>query len=428
METIGPVTRRNATGPLRRLFWSRETPRPALRARIRIYLMPLGLVALIGLGLGTGTYLAENRELDPIWVAVISAGSVLPVIITLRRPVLAWRLAFLMLFLGSLQSGLEESWPWNPVQILGFLLILGRLAVVEDAALTIWATAFSLVPAFVYAPYANAWGAAILLVAIAALGDIVSRRRRTRALLAEKEELTELERAKRAVLEERTRIAREMHDVVAHHMSMIAVRAETAPYRVGELSGPAKEELATIADAAREALTDMRRLLGVLRAEQDEAPRAPQPGFAEVEGLIATARAAGVKVAYSATGLPRPVDNSPAAVGAVDNGRRGGAGSSRLPTLGGAAAELATYRIIQEALANAARHAPGAPVSVDARNLDDRLEVTVRNPLTSLLTTSEGHGLEGMRERAELLGGTLTAAPDGDHFVVRAVLPWGENQ
>nr|WP_308129496.1 histidine kinase [Actinoplanes polyasparticus] len=428
METIGPVTRRNATGPLRRLFWSRETSRPAPRARIWIYLVPLGLLALIGLGLGTGAYLTDNRQLDPIWVVIIAVGSVLPIIVTLRRPVLAWRLGFLMLFLGSLQPGLKESWPWNPVQILGFLLILGRLAVVEDAALTIWATTFSLVPVFVYAPYANAWGAAILLVAIAALGDIVSRRRRTKALLAESVELTELERAKRAVLEERTRIAREMHDVVAHHMSMIAVRAETAPYRVGDLSDPAKDELATIADAAREALTDMRRLLGVLRAEQDEAPRAPQPGFAEVEDLIATARAAGVNVAYDATGLSSSVDIPPDAERPVDNESLSGDGSPRLPTLGGAAAELAAYRIIQEALANAARHAPGAPVTVDARGLDDRLEVTVRNPLTSALTASKGHGLEGMRERAELLGGTLTAAPDGDHFVVRAILPKGENQ
>lgn len=392
--------------------------------------MPLGLLALAGLGLAVGVHLTETRNLDPFWVVLISVGSALPVVVTLRRPVLAWRLAFLMLFLGSLQAGPKESWPWNTVQILGFLLVLGRLAVVEDAALTIWATALSLIPVFVYAPYANAWGAAILLVAIAALGDIVSRRRRTKDLLARSEELTELERARRAVLEERTRIAREMHDVVAHHMSMIAVRAETAPYRVGELSDPAKEELATIADAAREALTDMRRLLGVLRAEQDEVPRAPQPGFAEVEGLITTARAAGVDVAYTATGLPRPVDNALASDPAVDNEIHSGGDSPRLPTLGGAAAGLATYRIVQEALANAARHAPGRPVTIEARGFDDRLELTVRNELAAPAPTgpSQGHGLAGMRERAELLGGTLFAAPEDDHFVVWAKLPWGESQ
>jgi signal transduction histidine kinase len=400
VETIGPVTRRNATGPLRRLFISREVPRPAPKARIWSYVLPLGLLALAGLGLVTGVYLTENRSLDPFWVAVVAVGSVLPVVLTLRRPVLAWRLGFLMLFLGALQAGPKESWPWNSVQILGFLLVMGRLAVIEDAGLTIWATAFNLIPVFVYAPYANAWGAAILMVTIAALGDIVARRRRTKALLAESVELTEQERAKRAVLEERTRIAREMHDVVAHHMSMIAVRAETAPYRVGDLSDPAKEELATIADAAREALTDMRRLLGVLRAEQDEAPRAPQPGFAEVEDLVGTARAAGLEVAFQQHDVPA------------------------LPET----VSLAAYRIMQEALANAARHAPGAPVTIEARGLDDRLELTVRNPLTGPVTPGEGHGLDGMRERAELLGGRLSAAPEDDHFAVRALLPWGDTQ
>jgi signal transduction histidine kinase len=422
------VTRRNATGPLRRLLWSREPPRPAPKAPVRVYLLPLGLLALAGLGVATGAYLTENRNLDPSWVAVVAAGSVLPVAVTLRRPILAWRLGFLMLFLGALQAGPKEPWPWNTVQILGFLLVLGRLAVLEDAALTVWATVFSIVPVFFYAPYANAWGATVLMIAIAALGDIVSRRRRTRALLAESVELTELERAKRAVLEERTRIAREMHDVVAHHMSMIAVRAETAPYRVGELTPAAKDELVEIATAAREALTDMRRLLGVLRAEQDEAPRAPQPGLAEVEDLVATARAAGVEVTYSASGLSGPVDEPAAPGRPVDNARLSGEVSARLPTLGGAAAGLAAYRIVQEALANAARHAPGRPVTVEARGFDDRLEVTVRNPLTATADTGRGHGLDGMRERAELLGGTLTAAREEDQFVVRAVLPWGDEK
>ncbi|MGK5684397.1 sensor histidine kinase [Actinoplanes sp. URMC 104] len=422
METIGPVTRRNATGPLRRLFWSRERLRPAPTGRIWVYALPLGLLALAGMALATGAYLAENRPLPDPFVVLIAAGSVLPVAVTLRLPVLAWRLAFVMLFIGSMQVGPREPWPWNTVQILGFLVVLGRLAVLEDSSLTIWATAFSLIPVFAYAPDANAWGAAVLLIAIAALGDIVSRRRRTRALLAEKEELTELERAKRAVLEERTRIAREMHDVVAHHMSMIAVRAETAPYRIGDLPEPAREELATIAASAREALTDMRRLLGVLRAEQNEAPLTPQPGLAQLEELVATARAAGVDVSLRADGAfasGRPVDNSTHA----------DADSGRFPTLGGAAAELAAYRIVQEALANAARHAPGGPVTIEVRDLGDRIDLLVRNTLTTpAATAGRGHGLSGMRERAELLGGTLSAAPDGDSFVVRADLPVREAQ
>ena len=280
METIGPAARRNASGPLRRLLWSREVPQPPLRGR-RLYAVPLGLLALAAMALGTGAYLAENRPSLGGFVVLIAAGSVVPIALTVRLPVLAWRLAFLMTFVGSMQVNIREPWPWNTVQILGFLVVLGRFAATQDSQLTAWATTLSLVPVFVYAPEANAWGAALLLVAIAALGDIVSRRGRTRRLLAEREELTELERAKRAVLEERTRIAREMHDVVAHHMSMIAVRAETAPYRVADLPDSARGELETIATAARTALTDMRRLLGVLRSGEDgaDALLAPQPGF-----------------------------------------------------------------------------------------------------------------------------------------------------
>ncbi|MFF5082929.1 sensor histidine kinase [Actinoplanes sp. NPDC000266] len=394
METIGPAPGRNAMGPLRRLLWSREAPRPPIRRRPWVFALPVGLLALAGFGGAAATYIGDNREAPGIAIAVIAAGSVLPVAIAFRWPVLAWRFGFVMLFIGSMYADPKEPWPWNPVQIIGFLFVLGRLAVTQDTALTVWAGAFTVVPIFVYAPDANAWGAAVLVAVITVMGDIVSRWRRARRLLAENEELTELERAKRAVLEERARIAREMHDVVAHHMSMIAVRAETAPYRLGGLPAEAEQELATIASAAREALTDMRRLLGVLRTGEGDAPRAPQPGFAEVGELIETARAAGVEVSISYEEVPA------------------------LPETVG----LAAYRIVQEALANAARHAPGTKVAVTARGDGDRLELQVSNAARGPAGES-GHGLSGMRERATLLGGTLTAGVADGTFVVRAVLP-----
>ena len=200
------------------------------------------------------------------------------------------------------------------------------------------------------------------------------------------------------MLEERARIAREMHDVVAHHMSMIAVRAETAPYRVAGLPDTARQELATIATAAREALTDMRRLLGALRAEEDDALTAPQPGLNDLDDLIATARNAGVDVAVERSDL-----------------------SGVSPTVG-----LTAYRITQEALANAARHAPGKPVVIDVRKDGGSLALTVTNPLTGPIGAGGGHGLVGMRERATLLGGSLTAGPERFGFVVRAVLPLAE--
>jgi signal transduction histidine kinase len=295
--------------------------------------------------------------------------------------------------------------PWNPVQIIGFLVVLLRLAATERSGVTAWATALSLVPVFLFATGPNAWGAAIVIVLVVLVGDTIARRRQSRREIAEQEQLAEIERGRRSVLEERARIAREMHDVVAHHMSMIAVQAETAPYRVAGLPDTAREELATIATSARSALADMRRLLGVLRAENDEALRAPQPGLGDVPDLVATATRAGVPVELD---MP-PADGIPEAVG------------------------LAAYRIVQEALANAARHAPGGPVRIAGRVAGRRLELAIRNgpavPGIAHLRAAAGagHGVVGMRERATLLGGTLAAGRDPDGgYTVTAVLPFEE--
>jgi signal transduction histidine kinase len=142
-------------------------------------------------------------------------------------------------------------------------------------------------------------------------------------------------------------------------------------------------------------------LLGVLRSEKDEAPTAPQPGLADVDALVEKARAAGLEVVAEWEGL-EPVP----------------------PTVG-----LTAYRIVQEALANAARHAPDGPVTIKARGSSDRLLLLVRNPLPpEPRGGTGGHGLAGMRERATLLGGTLSAGPDGDEFVVAAILPIGDEE
>jgi signal transduction histidine kinase len=365
------------------------------------YGVPLGLLALLGLGAANYQYLVGNRHLEP-WVNVfLSAGAVVPVAVAVRRPLLAFRIAYPFLFFGTVMARAADAWPWSPVQILGFLAVLVAVAVTEPSGVTFWATAVTVVVPFLYTDTANAFGVAVLFVAIALLGDIVSRRRTARQALAEQTELTELERARRAVLEERTRIAREMHDVVAHHMSMIAVQAETAPFRLPEMDEPIRDEMAGIAAAARSALTDMRRLLGVLRADDAEALRAPQPGLADLPALVEATRRAGVTVTLTA---------GPAAV--------------REPV------GLAAYRIVQEALANAARHAPGAAVEVTAGVQGDQLVVTVTNgPPAVTVPPRPGAGLGqvGMRERAELLGGTLTAGPAGDGgYRVRAELPLEE--
>jgi len=418
MERSGPGLARDAVGPLRRLAIGRDRPRARIQKPFVRYATPLVLLALAGLGVAAAQYLIENRGFHQYPAALLGAGSVLPVMLAFRRPLMAWRLGFLMEFLGVAQARPAEPWPWNPVQIFGFLFVLGALALAEDSAVTAWVTALSLVPVFRYAPDANAWGAAVLLVAVALVGDMVARRRQSRRQLAVQTELSELERAKRAVLQERARIAREMHDVVAHHMSMIAVQAETAPYRIAGLPEPARAELATIATAARAALGDMRRLLGVLRAEDDETPRAPQPGLADVPALVETARRAGVRVALALPDDPAP---EAGAAGQTD-GAAGGLGA--VPEAVG----LAAYRIVQEALANAARHAPGGPVRIVGRVVAEALELEIRNgPAVSVPAPpgAPGHGLVGMHERAVLLGGRLDAGRDADGgYTVTATLPF----
>jgi signal transduction histidine kinase len=241
---------------------------------------------------------------------------------------------------------------------------------------------------------------AALMVVVVAL-DATGASQRARRELADQFERTELEEARRAVLEERTRIAREMHDVVAHHMSLIAVQAETAPYRLDELSDSALDEFSSLSAHAREALSDMRRLLGALRNE-GPAERTPQPSLGDVPDLVAASQRAGVDVSLT------------------------------MPDIGAATSpgvELCAYRIVQEALANANRHALGSEVSVVVEGDDDALRLRVRNGpgLSRPATTGfarAGHGLAGMSERVAILGGELVTGEDPEGgFVVAAVLP-----
>ncbi len=202
---------------------------------------------------------------------------------------------------------------------------------------------------------------------------------------------------------ERARIARELHDVVAHHISMVSVQAETARLTTAGMPDDGKRRLTEIADTARAGLTEMRRLLGVLRSDDDTAPvaaRQPQPGLAELGELLDEARAA------SATSV-RLIMSGP--VRALDPG-----------------VELAAYRIVQEALTNSRRHAPGAAADVELRYSAGDLLVRVRDNGPGGSSEPGGHGLIGMRERAQAVGGSLRAGPaPGGGFLVEATLPAG---
>jgi signal transduction histidine kinase len=206
---------------------------------------------------------------------------------------------------------------------------------------------------------------------------------------------------------ERARVSHELHDVVAHHISMIAVQAETARLTTPGMPAAGAQRLSAIGDTARAALTEMRRLLGVLREDTRAvaAERQPQPGLLQLNELLGDARDA------SGSGI-RLIVSGPMA--ALDPG-----------------VELAAYRIIQEALTNARRHAEGAAVDVELHYTAEALRLRIRDngpgpPSAAPSTTGPpaGHGLLGMRERAAAVGGELrTGAASGGGFVVEAVLP-----
>jgi signal transduction histidine kinase len=201
---------------------------------------------------------------------------------------------------------------------------------------------------------------------------------------------------------QRARIARELHDVVAHHISMVAVQAETARLTTPGMPAAGAQRLSAIGDTARAALTEMRRLLGVLRedAQADVADRRPQPGLKQLNDLLDEARDA------SGTGTRLILRGPPVT---LDPG-----------------VELAAYRIVQEALTNARRHAPGAAVDVELHYTDDALRLRIRDsgPGPPDSAPAGGHGLPGMRERAAAVGGQLRTGPAaGGGFLVEATLP-----
>ncbi len=243
----------------------------------------------------------------------------------------------------------------------------------------------------------------LFLLSALVVGESMRKRRLAVAALdATQEAMAESARV-RTVMEERARIARELHDIVAHHLSVITVESEAARLTSPGLSTDAAGRFEAIAGTAREALTETRRLLGVLREDSAaEAERTPQPGLGELDALIDQAQATGTSIRLVRQGtiahLPLSVD-------------------------------LAAYRIVQEALTNARRHAPGASVDVEVSYRERALHLHVRDygPGRANGAPVEGHGLMGMRERAMLAGGTFSAGPgESGGFEVLATLPIAE--
>ncbi len=246
---------------------------------------------------------------------------------------------------------------------------------------------------------------AVFLAAVPILLGVVVRVRRSGARQLEEQERRHS--GERALLEERQRIARELHDVVAHHMSVIAIQAEAAPYKTADPPPELVESFGDIRASALAGLTELRRVLGVLRTGGQDT--APQPGLADLDALLDSARSGRVSVTVTRSGNPVPLPEG---------------------------VDLSAYRIVQEALSNAMRHAPGSHVQVRVAYRPDGLALEVCNdagPLVQAVpvmagsgdgAAGGGHGLVGMRERATMLGGSLDAGPTGDGgFLVTAVLP-----
>ncbi|WP_369234141.1 sensor histidine kinase [Streptomyces sp. R21] len=254
---------------------------------------------------------------------------------------------------------------------------------------------------FLSVPFALAW----------VLGDSIRTRRAYFAQLEERAARLEKEReaqAKVAVAAERARIARELHDVVAHNVSVMVVQADGAAYVLDAAPDQAKKALETISGTGRQALAEMRRLLGVLRTgeHQESGEYVPQPDVEQLDDLIEQCRTSGLPVDYKVEGTPRPLPSG---------------------------VELTAYRIVQEALTNTRKHGgPNTGASVRLVYFDDGLGLLVEDDGKGAPhelyedggVDGQGHGLIGMRERVGMVGGTLDAGPrPGGGFRISALLP-----
>ncbi|MFQ6394999.1 sensor histidine kinase [Nocardia sp. KC 131] len=336
----------------------------------------------------------------------IAALAAFPILLIRINPALGWAISAGSALIIALAI---PNQPGNdiPIQVVHTLVLFALLfGVALQAAVPIIAVAWAATSLLLATTMAgggdlanSVWGWPIALAAVVLLALMLRWLVQSRQQLMRKEEENELERAKRTILEEKARIARDLHDVVAHHMSLVVVQAQTAPYRVEGVTPAARAEFESIGATAREALNEIRGMLGVLRSDGELPEHAPQPKAADVLGLFEGARRAGVRIDWTIDG---PLDAVPDTTG------------------------LTLYRIVQESLSNASRHAPGAPIQVAIIcGIDVHLSLSNGPGAVSAKQGDHGgHGIAGMRARALAAGGEVTtgARPDGG-FEVRARLP-----
>jgi signal transduction histidine kinase len=320
---------------------------------------------------------------------------------------------------------------WPPAAMAGWVIGLAACPVMLSKKAAIRAFLATevvvLLAAQRFAPSDTPWDAtaaeALAVVAAWGAGELIRSRRQSAATQAAAAEQVKLLSERDVVARERASIARELHDVVAHHVSMIAVRAGTAPYAIKDLPEPGQEAFAEIAREARTALTELRVVLGVLRDPARATEAAPQPRLGDVEALLERVRGTGADLTWAVTGTARSLPGS---------------------------VELCGYRIVQEAVTNAGRHAPRGRVEVSIGYAESALHVVISNTAgrdgaggaagaggageaagagggrgrAEESPAGTGFGLVGLRERVAMLGGQISAGPTEDGgFEVAAVLP-----
>jgi len=408
---MGPLVARLSRGGQRLRQADRNRPWVLDTAVVVLVFLMFCLPDLIHDGAGDGDGPRRFRlaftHLPVAGMLALQAGLVLPLLWRRRRPlaafgviaavfVLQWSLdavlradiaLFIALYSLALHGRLKQL-PWACAAMAGAMVLV---AVRVSAAVSVWDALFFLLST---------------TTAALALGLMVRIRRAQLAGLRERAARLEIERDQRsrlATATERTRVAREMHDIVGHNLSVIITLADAGAYATDLAPERGKEALQLIGDTGRQALGELRRVLGVLR-EAADGPSAgpelsPQPGIADIDALCAKVRAAGLEVVYRTSGD----------VDALDSG-----------------VQLTAYRIVQEALTNTLKHADAdSRVHLAIIEADTRLTIRVQDtgPATPPGPHEEGHGLVGMRERAALYGGTVSAGPaGGGGWSVEAVL------
>jgi signal transduction histidine kinase len=385
------------------------------RGRLDLVFVADVLTAIICWGITWGVLVTQNTHHqnphNPGALFLLSVVLCAPLVLRTAYPLTAWSTSTLAMLWASVvvEPYSTTGVLYLPAAVVVYVLCLYAVAVrckpwvvLAAALVTVFGTA-----TVEGQPTITALAVAALPVAI---GVIVRSRRGGR------EELEVAERrheGERALLQERQRIARELHDVVAHHMSVIAIQAEAGPYKTADPPPELVESFAEIRASALSGLSELRRVLGVLRSDQPDTT--PQPGLEDLPGLLDSARAGGVTVTTDVTGAPRPLPDG---------------------------VNLSAYRIVQEGLSNAMRHAPGSTVQVKLFYGEAALVIEIRNdgcpngaPADRAGPEQEqraelgggGHGIIGMRERATMLGGHLQAGPTAnDEFLVTAALPLGD--